>query len=166
MRFPSSSAGPVEGTVHSINVSDGGVPKRGRQSARVSFEGVHGDRQRDLAHHGGPERAVSLYSLELIEDLQAEGHPIVPGSIGENLTLTGVNWSCLEPGVQLHIGEAIVEITRSASPCEKIAGSFRDGRFVRVSEKIRPGWSRFYSRVVREGRVAVGDRVSSRADSD
>ena len=53
-------------------------------------DGLEGDRQRDLRFHGGPLRAVSLYSLELIEALQAEGHPIAPGAMGENLTMAGV----------------------------------------------------------------------------
>lgn len=70
-----------------INVSDGGVPKRSRESCRVGESGLEGDRRRDLRDHGGPDRAVSQYSLELIQALKAEEHPIQAGSIGENLTV-------------------------------------------------------------------------------
>lgn len=150
----------IEGTVHSINVSCGGVPKTSVALAQIHVGGIENDRQRDLRHHGGPDRAVSLYALELIERLQAEGHPIVPGSIGENITLTGVDWSAMKSGVQLVVGGALLELTAAASPCEKIAGSFLNRERTRVSEKVHPGWSRFYSRVLREGVVAVGDRVS------
>lgn len=80
------------GSVHAVNVSSGGVPKRRVLSAVVGREGLEGDRQADRRHHGGPERAVTLFSLDLIRALQAEGHPIAPGSIGENLTLEGVRW--------------------------------------------------------------------------
>ena len=146
----------LEGRVHSIQVSNGGVPKLGRSSARVTFDGLRGDRQSDLRHHGGRDRAVLLYSLELIEALRKEGHPIVPGSIGENLTLTGLDWSRLGPRVRLEIGPVVLEITTAASPCEKIAGSFHDGQFVRVSEKVHPGWSRLCARVLTEGEVTVG----------
>jgi MOSC domain-containing protein YiiM len=149
-----------EGTLHSINVSNGGVPKTPRTSADVRVGGVEGDRQRDLRYHGGPDRAVSLYSLDLIRALQAEGHPITVGSIGENLTLAGLDWAALAAGARIDVGDVLLEITKPAPPCEKIAGSFRDGDFVRVSQKVHPGWSRFYCRVLREGHIRAGDRVA------
>lgn len=65
----------------------------------------------------------------------------------------------MKPGVRLAIGDAVLELTRPAYPCEKIAGSFLEGEFGRVSEKVHPGWSRFYSRVLSEGVVRVGDGV-------
>jgi MOSC domain-containing protein YiiM len=146
-------------TVHSINVSNGGVPKTARLSAFVGAGGLVGDRQRDRRFHGGPDRAVCLYSLELIRALDGEGHPITPGSIGENLTLSGIEWARLGPGSRLAIGQAALEITSATAPCKKIAASFRDGVFTRVSEKVRPGWSRYYARVLAEGLVTVGDTV-------
>jgi MOSC domain-containing protein YiiM len=162
LRGPDSEprAEMIQGTIHSINVSDGGVPKLARPWAEVRFGGLLGDRQRDLRCHGGPERAVSLYSLELIRALQEEGHPIAPGSTGENITVTGLAWGSIRTGVRLRVGSAVLELTKPAPPCEKIAASFRDGEFARVAQKVRPGWSRFYSRVIQEGRIVVGDRVS------
>ena len=50
--------------------------------------------------HGGPERAVSLFSLEVIRRLQDEGHPIYPGATGENLTVAGLDWAALAAGTQ------------------------------------------------------------------
>jgi MOSC domain-containing protein YiiM len=154
-----------EGKVFSVNVSAGGVPQRPIASAAIRLDGVQGDRQRDLRYHGGRDRAVLLYSLELIRLLQAEGHAITPGSIGENLTLTGFDWAAMKPGLQLEIGEVLLEITKEAPPCAKISGSFQSGRFSRVSEKEHPGWSRFCARVLREGTVAGGDRVAAVATS-
>ena len=148
-----------EALLHSINISAGGVPKLPLAACAVRRNGLEGDRQRDLEHHGGPERAVSLYSMELIEALRAEGHPIAPGTTGENLTLAGVPWSDMRPGMRLEVGEVILELMSHAAPCQNIAGSFRDGRVVRVSEKVNPGWSRFYARVLKEGTLRVGDRV-------
>jgi MOSC domain-containing protein YiiM len=148
-----------ESVLHSISVSDGGVPKLARETCVVRVGGLEGDRQRDLENHGGPERAVSLYSLELIQALRADGHPIAPGTIGENLTLAGVNWSEMIPGARIEIGEVSLQLTRDAAPCQKIAASFSDGRVVRVSEKVYPGWSRFYARVLTEGTLRIGDRV-------
>jgi MOSC domain-containing protein YiiM len=146
-------------SVHSINVSNGGVPKAARPSARITVGGVEGDRQRDLRYHGGADRAVCVYSLELIEALQTEGHSIEPGSIGENLTLVGLDWVTMAPGTRLEIGTVTLEVTKPAFPCRKIADSFRVRDFSVISAKVRPGWSRFYCRVLREGVVAVGDPV-------
>jgi MOSC domain-containing protein YiiM len=145
------------GLLHSINVSNGGVPKLARPSARVNAKGVEGDRQRDLEHHGGPLAAVCLYSLELIRALQAEGHPIAPGTIGENLTLAGVPWERMLPGARVEVGEVALELTSYTSPCTNIAGSFKERGFKRVSQKVHPGWSRLYARVLREGTVRQGD---------
>jgi MOSC domain-containing protein YiiM len=148
------------GTVSSINVSKGGVPKTPRLTAWIDHDGVEGDRQRDLRFHGGPDRAVSIYSLDLIRVLQAEGHPISAGTIGENLTLTGVHWAEMVPGARLTIGDVVLELTSYTSPCKKIAGSFLDGDFVRVSQKVHPGWSRLYARVLSPGTIMPGDMVS------
>lgn len=149
----------TEAHLHSINVSNGGVPKLAREACAVHRTGLEGDRQRDLENHGGAQRAVSVYSMELIEALRAEGHPIAPGTIGENLTLAGLPWSEMRPGVRIEVGEVLLELASYAAPCQIIAASFSDGRVVRVSEKVNPGWSRLYARVVKEGTLRVGDRV-------
>jgi len=149
-----------KGRIESVNWSDGGVPKSAFSEGHVLVTGVDGDRQRDLVHHGGPDRAVCLYSLDLIEALQAEGHPIDVGTIGENLTLSGMDWVSLVPGARLRLGEGVeLEVTKYAHPCQNIAGSFIDGEITRVSQKVRPGWSRVYARVLSPGRVRAGDRV-------
>ena len=147
------------GRVASLNVSDGGVPKRAVESAEVTRDGVRGDRQRNLKYHGGRERALCLWSLERIEALRAEGHPVSPGSTGENVTVAGVEWAALAPGVRLRIGPVLAEVTDYTRPCRTIARSFLGGRSGRVSQKTHPGWSRVYARVLEEGRVAVGDAV-------
>lgn len=147
------------GHLHSINTSRGGVPKLPRPEAEVTVDGLSGDRQRNLRYHGGPKRAVSLYSLERIRALQAEGHPVDVGSMGENLTIAGLDWDRVGPGVRLAVGEVLLEVTEDAPPCKTIAASFRDGLFGRAGQKKHPGWSRFYARVLREGVVRAGDAV-------
>jgi MOSC domain-containing protein YiiM len=148
------------GTLHSINTSHGGVPKLPRSEASIAAEGVEGDRQRDRRYHGGPLRAVSLYSLERIRALQAEGHPVDVGTMGENLTIAGLDWDRVVPGARLSVGEVELEITTAAAPCKTIAGSFAGGAFVRASQKVHPGWSRWYARVLRAGIARVGDPVA------
>jgi len=148
------------GTLLSINVSKGGVPKRPLKSCLISEKGLAGDRQRDLEYHGGPLRAVSLYSQDLIDALRAEGHPVGPGTLGENLTVGGISWAEMVPGATFAVGEVRIELTDYAAPCNNIAASFRDRRTGRVSQKAHPGWSRLYARVLKEGTVRVGDPVA------
>jgi MOSC domain-containing protein YiiM len=50
-----------------------------------------------------------------------------------------------------------LEITSYAAPCGSIRASFAGGRFKRISQKVNPGESRLYARVLREGRVRAGD---------
>jgi MOSC domain-containing protein YiiM len=146
--------------LHQINVSDGGVPKRPVLETVVAKTGVEGDRQRNLKVHGGPNRAVCLFSLELLERLQDEGHPIDAGSSGENLTLAGLDWELIRPGVRLSVGPAVqLEVTSYTVPCSHNAPWFRDGDYHRISQKKNPGWSRVYAKVLREGVVKAGDEV-------
>jgi MOSC domain-containing protein YiiM len=150
----------MTGTLASINISGGGVPKRRVTDAKVLLLGLQGDDQDDKVHHGGPDRAVCLFSIDLVRALQAEGHPIEPGSAGDNLTVEGIPWESVMPGVRLEVGpEVLLEITSFTSPCKTIRRSFTDGRFVRISQKVHPGWSRVYARVIAEGDVRLGDKV-------
>ncbi|MBK5283463.1 MAG: MOSC domain-containing protein [Nitrospiraceae bacterium] len=147
--------------VYQINLSDGGVPKYPVLEAVIAITGVEGDRQRNLKVHGGPDRALCLFSQELIERLQDEGHSIEAGSSGENLTLAGVDWEKLKPGDRIQVGPDVqVEIMSYTTPCDKNARWFRDGDITRVSQKKNPGWSRLYAKVLREGVVRPGDEVT------
>ena len=95
------------GTVASINVSSGGVPKKPISGAQVSRSGLIGDGQRHRKMHGGPERAVCIYSLELIRLLRNEGHSIDVGTVGENVTVEGIDWAQVVPGNRLVVGDAV-----------------------------------------------------------
>jgi MOSC domain-containing protein YiiM len=149
------------GTIHQISVSDGGVPKLAVPEAEVAVGGLEGDRQRDRRNHGGPDRAICLFSLDVIERLRVEGHPIAPGTAGENITVSGVDWGLMQPGTRLRLGDRVLlEVTRFTTPCTNIAGSFADGEYGRILEQIHPGESRVYARVVTPGRVRQGDRVA------
>lgn len=154
-----SSGDAEQARVVGLQRSGGGVPKLPIQRASVHATGIEGDWQRNRKHHGGPDRALCLYSKALLDALVAEGHPASPGAMGENVTIVGLDWSGMQPGVRLRIGTVEAEVTDFACPCQKIARAFRDGEFTRVSEKVHPGWSRVYARVLRAGEIALGDEV-------
>lgn len=143
-----------------VNVSNGGVPKRAVASAHVGREGLAGDAVNHPKIHGGPERAVCLFSLELIQALQAEGHPIFPGSVGENLTVSGLDWPALAVGATLAVGEEVrLQLAQRVDPCNVIAGSFADRQVRRIDPDRVPDQTRWYARVLAEGVVRPGDEV-------
>jgi MOSC domain-containing protein YiiM len=149
----------VDARIDQISVSPGGVPKTAIPTAWVTTEGLEGDSHR-YRHHGGPERAVCLYSIEAMEWLRTEGHSIAPGSIGENVTVKGLDWSAVVPGRRVLLGERVLlEVTRYTTPCQTIRGVFKGGDIARVSHKAHPGWSRVYARVLVEGLIRRDDPV-------
>ncbi|MGH9966998.1 MAG: MOSC domain-containing protein [Pyrinomonadaceae bacterium] len=150
----------MEGRIFQLNSSPGGVPKLAVRDAAVTEMGLTGDGHRFPDIHGGPERALCLFSLERILELQAEGHPIFPGAVGDNVTISGIDWNHVTPGRRLAFGdEVIVEITSYTSPCNTIPAFFIDGEYQRISQKLHPGYSRVYARVLQAGRLTVGQPV-------
>jgi MOSC domain-containing protein YiiM len=148
------------GVIVSINTSGGGVPKKRISGAKVSRLGLNGDSHNDKKHHGGPDRAICIYSIERIHSLQKEGHPIDVGTAGENVTVEGLDWELVVPGRRMKLGdEVLLEIASYTSPCKTIRESFIDGEFVRISHQLHPGWSRVYARVLAEGEIHFGDQV-------
>ena len=146
----------VDGTVRHLHVSDGGVPKQPRPSVEIGFRGVIGDRQKTRFHHGRPWQALSIWSAEVIDALRAEGHPVAPGSAGENITVEGLPWGEVRAGVRLRIGSALAQVSVFALPCHKIAASFLDRDMNRIHHDRGPV-SRVYATVLEPGRVSTGD---------
>ena len=145
-------------TVVSLNTSPGGVPKLPRDEVFVSKSGLDGDGHR-YHLHGGPDKAVCIYADEVIDALRAEGHPIAVGTTGENVTVRGLDWPAIVPGVRLMLGAVEIEVTEYAAPCQSIVDSFSDRRSKRISQKLYPGSSRVYARVITEGILILGDPV-------
>ena len=149
-----------EARIFQLSVSAGGVPKRAVGRARLTPLGLEGDAVRHPGIHGGPDRALCIYALERILALQEEGHPVFPGSMGENVTTVGLDFDALAPGDRLRLGaDALVEVVSYTTPCRTIAGSFRDDAFGRVHHKTHPGWSRVYARVLAPGVLEPGQPV-------
>ena len=150
----------ASGVVRQINVSDGGVPKHSIARAVIDHRGVAGDSQADRTHHGRPFQALCLWSVEVIDELAAAGHPIEPGRAGENLTVSGLPWAALRPGTRLRVGDALAEVSFPATPCAKQAGWFTDRDFRRIDYQRNPQWVRWYAWVREPGVVRVGDAVT------
>ena len=74
--------------------------------------------------------------------------------------VAGLDWRLRAPGSRLAVGpEVVLEITGYAAPCATIKASFAGGSFKRISQKVNPGESRLYARVLSEGRIGADDEV-------
>lgn len=151
---------PATGEVHALFTSDGGLPKLAVPSIAVGPRGAAGDRQRVRRHHGRPWQALCLWSLQAVERLAAEGHPIAPGSAGENVCVSGLDWAAARPGTRLRIGDdVVVELSLFALPCRQNTRWFLAGDFMRMHHDREPGISRMYASVLQTGSIVTGDPV-------
>lgn len=149
------------GTLVQVSSSLGGVPKNPVVGpVRVDWSGLTSDTQHDRLNHGRPWQALCLWSAEVIDALATEGHPIGPGYAGENLTIAGLDWASVTPGLRLRVGTVTMEATPYSTPCSKNAQWFVDGNFRRMAHDLHPGWSRIYARVIEPGVIATGDSVT------
>ena len=71
-------------------------------------------------------RQVHLIHAELFDDLEAVGHHVEPGDLGENITTRGVALLDLPVGARLTIGEVVITVTGLRNPCQQI-NDFQSG---------------------------------------
>jgi hypothetical protein len=144
-------------TVTGLFLGPGGVPKEPVPRVEVDHGGVVGDRQAARVHHGRPWQALCLWDTAVVDRFRAEGHvDLVPGAAGENISLSGLEWSRVRPGVRLRLGDVLAEVSAYAEPCRKNARWFADGDPDRMHHRHGPV-SRVYATVLEPGPVAVGD---------
>ena len=158
----------MQGTIVQVNVSPGGLPKRSVSGGFIAFSGMQGDRQAHPGIHGGPLKAILLIAAEVVEELQRRGYPVVFGSLGENLTIRGIDVRALRIGDRLQAGGALLEITQPRGPCSQLdvydpqlKWDIYDRR-VKARDYTSPRWgmSGFYTRVVEPGPVSPGDIIA------
>ena len=166
---PSTTTSRVQsGSIVQVSISRGGVPKRAIPEADIGPLGIAGD---DHAHpeiHGGPRQAILLIAQEAIADLTAQGFPLYPGALGENITTLGLDHKQWRPGQRWRVGQAIVEFTKVRAPCSQLSvygpgiqKAIYDAR-VDEGDPSSPRWamSGFYARILQPGIVRPNDPIS------
>jgi MOSC domain-containing protein YiiM len=162
----------MTGKVESVNVAvvrtdigtrapDGrtGIDKRPVDGpVLLTAAGVQGDTICHTKHHGGPDQAVYAYAAEDLAFWAAElGQEFRPGGVGENLTVSGVDCTGAVLGERWRVGEAVLQVRSSRTPCRVFAG-FRGVRDL-VKRFIAAGRPGAYLAVERAGLVRAGDTV-------
>jgi MOSC domain-containing protein YiiM len=122
----------------------------------LGAEGLAGDQQANRRVHGGPDKAVCVYSIDHAawwrETLAAPEWGV--GAVGENFTVTGQTEASVCLGDTYQVGTALVQISQPRSPCRTLARRWaRPDLPKRVVQSGRTGW---YLRVLRQGLVETG----------
>lgn len=137
-----------------------GIRKRPvSQSTQLTREGFVGDDVADKKHHGGPDKAVCVYSGGHYGDWEQElGCALPPAAFGENLTVAELDEEELCIGDTLRLGEARVQVTQPRQPCRILA--LRLERPDLIELVIQSGRCGLYLRVLTEGRVHPTDELT------
>ena len=133
---------------------DGGV--------QVTMLGLACDEQADLTVHGGPEKAVYGYAASRYPLWAAEfpalAERFTAGSMGENLTIAGLDESGICVGDVHAIGSALLQVCQPRRPCFKFA--LRHDNKLLPKAMVRMGFSGWYYRVLQPGSLRAGDRLA------
>ncbi|WP_442509035.1 MOSC domain-containing protein [Novipirellula sp. SH528] len=121
---------------------------------------LDGDGQADLQHHGGPHKAVCVYSADHYPDWRTtlQIPELTWGDFGENFTIADLAEADVCIGDVWAIGEATVEVSQPRQPCWKLARRWDIKTLaLQVQQTGRTGW---YFRVLVEGIVQQGMEIA------
>ena len=118
---------------------------------------LDGDDQADRRVHGGADKAIYSYSSEHYAWWSTQIGALAPGTFGENLTTSGVDFNTARIGDRWRVGTTLLEVAQPREPCFKLGIRMGDDTFPeRFAEALRPG---IYLRIIEEGTVAAGDSI-------
>ena len=129
-----------------------GLPRPLHQKATLrAGHGIEGDLR--AGHH--PQRQLNIMDAETLAALQAEGFPVGPGVMGENLVVEGIRVDQMPAGTRIRIGrQVLIETTKRRQPCSNLTPI--DARMPAAVEN-RVG---VLAQVLQGGEIQVGDPVT------
>ena len=130
-----------------------------QEPVKLTKLGLEGDVIVSKKHHGGPDQAVYVYGGADYKWWSEElGKEILPGTFGDNLTISDLESAEFNIGDFIHMAEVTLQVTAPRIPCATFAARMEDPQWVkRFRYAERPG---LYCRVLKEGFVQAGDAVS------
>jgi MOSC domain-containing protein YiiM len=141
------------------------IGKRAVDGARaVGTLGIEGDEQADLTVHGGPSKAVYAYPSEhyaFWQTVRAQAgvapwdEPLVPGEMGENLTLAGVVESDVFMGDVLRFPNCALAVSGPRFPCFKFNAAMGFAHAAKLM--VQSAWCGWYFSVREPGTIAAGE---------
>jgi MOSC domain-containing protein YiiM len=159
----------MSAVITQINRSPGGLPKLPVEGIlKITAEGLEGDWQRNRKYHGGPDKAVLMIAAEAVDELASQGFKVTYGSLGENLTVRGLDRRSWRSGQRYRVGEGcVIELTTQRVPCTNldpygpgVQKAMYDAA-CKANDHASARWANggFYARVIRQGVVFAGSAV-------
>ena len=108
--------------------------------------GIKGD-----AHAGNWHRQVSLLSYEKIKAFQEKGADITDGAFGENLVVSGYDFTKFPVGTRFLCNDVILELTQIGKECHNGCAIYQ-----RMGECIMPT-NGVFAKVIKGGTISEGD---------
>ncbi len=127
-----------------------------RDGVEIGPQGVAGDEVADLVNHGGPDKAVCVYSRVHYPHWESVlGQNMGYGAFGENFTVDRIREEDVCIGDEFEAGQVRVQISQPRVPCWKLAMKWGLDRLPELAAKS--GKTGFYFRVLEPGIVRAGD---------
>lgn len=157
------------GTAHRFKIGERSVLTAGAKQSVLGRTpvmplGLMGDEQADLSIHGGLEKAVYAYPAEHYAfwkaQRQAAGLGLIDdslphGTLGENLTLSGLLETDVWAGDVLQFPNCALRVSVPREPCYKFNAVMGFSRASKVMAET--GFCGFYLRVETPGSIAAGE---------
>jgi len=156
------------GKVYQINqkpktIGEVGLPKIKVDNTMITLSGIKGDYNnfRKIKKNNDPNMSILILCMDVIDELNKEGWPVKPGDLGENITITGINYDDLAPKQKYYIDSALIEITLICDPCSSLKvlpyiGNKRINDFIKTMMNRR-GW---YAKVLKVGKIKQGSLIT------
>jgi MOSC domain-containing protein YiiM len=144
-------------------------------AAMVRELGIDGDMQKERRFHGGPFKAILIYSADHYDEWRQVMEPHAAacadalramsavfdasvfgfGAFGENLTIAGMDEHSVCIGDLWRVGNAVLRITEPRGPCNTLTRRWmRPALLPEITTNARAGW---YNVVHTPGDVRTGD---------
>ena len=132
--------------------------------------GLQGDEQADLSVHGGLSKAVYAYPAAhyaFWQTVRAQARvapwdqPLPAGTLGENLTIEGLDERRLWVGDRLVLPGCVLAVSEPRLPCAKFAAAMGFPQAVTLMRQS--GFCGAYLAVIEPGRVSAGDEIGIEA---
>lgn len=124
----------------------------------ITINGFDGDSVVDTKNHGGPHRAVHIFSEEHYAFFNNKnGSPLPVPAFGENITLQGYNEHDAHVGDILKVGDVILQISQPTERCSTMGKALHQVKLLKwIHEQLMTG---FYARVLQPGKISKNSTI-------
>jgi len=138
-----------------------GIKKYPVSNSFLTKTGFRDDAQADLAHHGGENKALFLFSATTYDEINKQcGTNFKIDEVahfGENIILSNISESDVCIGDIYALGKSKIQITQPRQPCWKLSANTDTKDMTKfIFQSGLTGW---YAKVLSEGMVCVDDEL-------